>query len=67
MKKRVLYTCEVCHTDYADKESAKECEKSHAQNLIIAECRFHPVSVCGRFPVTITVRADNGEERVYKR
>lgn len=23
MKARTLYTCEICHTDYADKEKAK--------------------------------------------
>ena len=67
MKKRVLYTCDVCHTDYADRESAIECEKSHAQNLIIADCKFHPVLKYGRFPVSVTIRADDGEQRVYRR
>ena len=67
MRLRVLYTCEVCHTDYVDGESAIECEKSHAQNLIIADCKFHPVSKCGRFPVSVTIRADDGEQRVYRR
>ena len=26
-KERKLYTCEICNTDYADKEKAKQCAK----------------------------------------
>lgn len=29
MKEKKLYTCEICHTDYTDKEKAMKCEKSH--------------------------------------
>lgn len=29
MKEKKLYTCEICNTDYADKEKAKQCEKRH--------------------------------------
>ncbi len=29
MTEKKLYTCDICHTDYADKEKAKECEKNH--------------------------------------
>lgn len=29
MKEKKLYTCDICNTDYADKEKAKECEKNH--------------------------------------
>jgi len=29
MKEKKLYTCEICNTDYADKEKAKQCEKGH--------------------------------------
>lgn len=29
MKEKKLYTCEICNTDYADKEAAKKCEKNH--------------------------------------
>ena len=27
MKEKKLYTCEICNTDYTDKEKAKQCEK----------------------------------------
>lgn len=29
MIKKILYTCQICNTDYADKEKAIACEKSH--------------------------------------
>ena len=29
MKEKKLYTCEICHTDYAEKETAVKCEKNH--------------------------------------
>ena len=29
MKKKELYTCEICGTDYADKANAMACEKAH--------------------------------------
>ncbi len=29
MTEKKLYTCDICKTDYADKEKAKECEKNH--------------------------------------
>lgn len=29
MKEKKLYTCDVCNTDYADKQKAIACEKNH--------------------------------------
>ena len=29
MREKKLYTCEICNTDYAEKESAAKCEKNH--------------------------------------
>lgn len=29
MTEKKLYTCDICHTDYADKVKATECEKNH--------------------------------------
>ena len=29
MIQKILYTCQICNTDYADKEKAIACEKSH--------------------------------------
>lgn len=35
MKEKKLYTCEICHTDYAEKSRCAECEKSHKTKLEI--------------------------------
>ena len=29
MIEKTLYTCQICNTDYADKEKAIACEKNH--------------------------------------
>ena len=29
MKEKKLYSCEICNTDYAKKETAVKCEKNH--------------------------------------
>lgn len=29
MKEKKLCTCEICNTDYTDKEAAVKCEKNH--------------------------------------
>ena len=29
MTEKKLYTCDICHTDYADKDKAKKCEQNH--------------------------------------
>lgn len=29
MTRKTLYTCDICHTDYAKDTDAKQCEKNH--------------------------------------
>lgn len=67
MKKKVLYTCDVCHADYDDEELAKACENSHAKNLEIVDYRYNALTAYNRFPTYIVVKADDGEKRVYRR
>ena len=35
MKIKTMYTCEVCGTNYEDKNKAKGCEKTHKVGLEI--------------------------------
>lgn len=37
MKEKKLYTCEICHTDYAEKFACKQCEQNHKTNLAIKD------------------------------
>ena len=36
MTEKKLYTCDICHTDYANKADAQKCEKNM---LELAECQ----------------------------
>lgn len=70
MKEKKLYTCEICNTDYADKEMAKDCEKSHKlleTATIVGE--YHPLSMNKQgVPHKIRVKFKGSNEVfVYKR
>lgn len=68
MKEKKLYTCEVCHTDYAEKHKCAECEKSHQTNLKIEDMVFQPLAVdMSGFPFRIKVISEDGEECTYYR
>ena len=68
MKEKVLYTCEVCHTDYANKVEAKRCEESHERKLKIVDSRYlaRAQTLIG-FPITITVQSEDGIRVTYKK
>lgn len=68
MKEKVLYTCEVCYTDYVDKAEAKRCEESHERKLKIVDSRYlaRAQTLIG-FPITITVQSEDGIRVTYKR
>lgn len=66
MKEPKLYQCEICGTKYAEKLKAKECEKYHAKDLVISDCKYHGMNVGGSFPVKIFVKSKSGEERMYR-
>ncbi len=68
MKEKKLYTCEICHTDYADKVRCRECEKSHNTGLQIKACEYRPICIhSDGFPYSITVSTADGEEYTYYR
>lgn len=68
MKSKILYTCEICHTDYKNKKDAKECEDSHKKGLKIVNQRFLPCSQDrSGFPIRIEVVDAQGNRVVYKR
>lgn len=63
MKKKILYTCEICRTDYADEKEAKKCESTH-QEFKVLDSRYRPREP---FPTSITVCLRNGLTATYKR
>ena len=72
MKEKKLYTCEICHTNYADKNSAIECEKYHCVDFTIIGKRYRPknkivASIIDRLPVSIRIEDEKGNKVIYKR
>lgn len=67
MKELKLYQCELCRTQYTDKEEAKQCEQYHARGLEIDGCSYRGMNETSeRFPVKILVKSKNGEGRMYR-
>lgn len=68
--RKKLYTCDICHTDYADKDRAKECEKNHKlleKATIIGEYKSIK-SIANGIPTKIRVKFPNSDEWFdYKR
>lgn len=64
----MLYTCEVCRTDYANKAEAKRCEESHKKKLKVVDPGY---MVCfldgGVFPTIITAPSEAGARVTYKK
>ena len=73
MKPKTLYTCEICNTDFANKNDAIACENHHSKKLTIVGARYLPLrasqksDIVNGFPITITVQNEDGEEVIYKR
>lgn len=63
MTKKQLFTCDICHTDFNDKEKAIECEKGHSIPNI-KECYFRPHQTQ---PDRITMKFVDGSEVIYTR
>lgn len=68
MKEKVLYTCEVCRTDYANKAEAKRCEENHKKRLKAVDLGY---SVCfldgSDFPTIIMAQSEAGARVTYRR
>ena len=68
MKKKILYVCDYCHTQYKDEITAQVCERNHKQKLKIVGTRYLPATQGGsELPVTITVENEFGNQAIYKR
>ena len=63
-----MYVCEICLTQYVDKEKAKECEKCHKNDLKIVRMRYLPYkNDHSGLPFEITIVDKNGKETKYRK
>lgn len=64
MEVKRLYTCEFCRSDYADKENAIKCEKTHKKVSEIKDTRY---SAGFAYPYKVLVKFEDGHEIWYRR
>lgn len=68
MKKVEHYICEICGTEYADKEKAVNCEKGHHKPKNIKAERYQPITNDRTgYPDRIAVEMDDGKVVTYCR
>lgn len=71
MKEKISYTCEICHTNYSNKQKAIECEKYHCVDFTINEKRYRAkdsiASNIDRFPFLITLKDEKGNKAIYRK
>lgn len=76
MKKVEHYVCEICHTEYAEKEKAVKCEKSHKIPKEVKAEEYRPIRSCIDRPISssidgipdyIRVTFSDGSSERYKR
>lgn len=63
MIEKKFYECEVCHTNFSDKEKAKECEKGHVKIDKISDVRY---SAHGKYANKLLIRFEDGHELWFK-
>ena len=68
MKTKKLYECELCHTNYADKEEAQRCEKNHQKAVEISDTRYLSYnSDQSGIPTKICIKFTNGNNVWFHR
>ena len=68
MKKVEHYICEICGTEYKDKNVCKNCESGHHKPLEISGSNWVSMNNNGSgYPTKIHIKMSNGETITYKR
>ena len=63
MTKKELYTCDICHTDYANKADATDCEKGHCGCVEITDYR---INAHAKYPHKLEVKFSDGTKHLYR-
>lgn len=68
MKKVEYYICEVCGTEYREKEKCIRCEKAHKKPEGIAGMDFASITQdSSGYPARVHIAMTDGETITYKR
>ena len=63
MTKKQLYTCDICHTDYANKEDAIKCEEELCGVVQVTDYRIH--AHC-KYPHKLEIKFSDGTKHWYR-
>ena len=69
MIEKILYSCQICNTDYTDKEKAIACEKSHKSlktAAIVGEYKPNGMIAEG-YPIKVKVKFEGSDKWVVYR
>ena len=64
MTEKKLYTCDICCTDYVNKEDAKTCEEKHEIGTGIKDFRYNAHDF---YPHKVEVKFTDGNTIWYRR
>lgn len=68
MKKVEHYICEICGTEYNDKNKCIQCEKNHCKGVEIVGYRFQSYKSNRKgYPDVLNVKMEDGTVQAYKR
>lgn len=68
MKKIDLYQCDICGTQFSEKELCEKCERGHVKDIQIVKSRYIPITQDkSGMPTTITLMGPDGRHYTYKR
>lgn len=68
MKEKVLFECELCHTQYAAKIDAQSCENNHKRIISVASERFLSEKQDNSgYPIDVMLVMSNGQTIKYRR
>lgn len=68
MKEVKHYVCDICHVEYSSKVSCEKCEKTHRKPIKIVDAKYVGfIGAVNGYPVSITVKMEDGKEVMYKR
>lgn len=67
MKRHTVYRCEICGTDYNDRDQAERCEEYHKTDLVIEKVEYKPCDwVNHGFPDTVILKSKDGKTAIYR-
>lgn len=68
MKEKILFECELCHTQYAAKIDAQSCENNHKRVISVGAERFLPEKQDNSgYPIDVTLVMSDGRKIKYHR